>query len=383
MPHSPDIPAASIDTLSEAVVGFCRFVRANGLNVGVQETVDALQIARLGTLTDRSTFKVALRALLSTRKEDRDRFGTLFEQYWGRETEPVQRVPPKRGRPITRPQQGIPLLMIGAPSDTVVDEEEGKSTTGANAVERLRKTDFSKVPEQDQERLEQLARRLCKQMSMRLARRLQPTPQKQQVDLRRTIRRSIAHGGTPLALRYRGRKPRKPRLTIFLDVSGSMDRYSFFLLRFVHALQPHFDRVDSFLFSTRLTCINDVIKARRLPETLSGLTDTADAWSSGTRIGACLQAFNENYGRRVLSKNTLVLILSDGLDTGEPDLLERELTKIKHRAKKLIWLNPLLGMAGYQPLARGIQAALPHVDAFLSAHNLDSLLTLEKHLRYV
>ncbi len=383
--HPPlNTGAASADRLTDAVVGFCRFVREQGFNVGVEETMDALKTARLGTLTDRRVFRLALRALLCTGKDEHDRFDGLFEQYWTNVSTPGAVVRQRRRvRPVARVQQGIPLLMIGAKQEAVIDDEEGRSTTGAHAVERLRKTDFSKVPEHDQERLEQLALRLFKQMSLRLSRRLKTTTRKDQVDLRRTIRRSIARGGTPVDLRFRGRKPRKPRLAVLLDVSGSMDQYSFFLLRFIYALQRHFGRVDSFLFSTRLQCINDVMNARRLPETLSALADTSEAWSSGTRIGACFQTFNDRYARRVLSKNTLVLILSDGLDTGEADVLAREVRAMKQRAKKLIWLNPLLGMAGYQPLARGIQTVLPHVDAFLAAHNLESLLTLETHLRYV
>ena len=162
-----------------------------------------------------------------------------------------------------------------------------------------------------------------------------------------------------------------------------MDRYSFFLLRFIYALQRHFDRVDAFLFSTRLTCVTPALKARRFPDTLPHLADAADAWSSGTRIGDCLETFNDEYARRVLTRDTLVFILSDGLDTGEPALLTRELQAIKQSARKLIWLNPLLGMKEYEPLARGIASALPLIDAFVPAHNLESLLDLESHLRHV
>jgi uncharacterized protein with von Willebrand factor type A (vWA) domain len=262
-------------------------------------------------------------------------------------------------------------------------DEAGRNTSGARAVERLQRTDFTQVPLSDQQQLEQLVLRLCRQMSLRLARRHRAARRRGPVDLRRTIRRSIATGGDPIDLRYRRRKPRKPRLVALLDVSGSMDRYSFFLFRFIYALQRHFARVDTFLFSTRLVCVNDAMRARRLPATLHHLADVADAWSSGTRIGACLQAFNDTYARDILTRDTLVLVLSDGLDTGEPALLERELLRIRRRVRKLIWLNPLLGMEGYRPLTRGIRAALPLVDAFLPAHNLESLLRLENHLRHV
>lgn len=369
--------------ITKHLVGFCRFARSQGLPVGVQETLDAMEVARLGTMVDKKTFKLALRALLSTSREDRDRFDDLFEAYWARQQRSLSRQLDLRKQVmVVRQEEAIPLLMIGNQAEEEVPEEDGKSTTGASAVERLRQADFSKVVPQDQEKLEQLALRLWKQMSRRMARRLKATHQKQQVHLRRTIRQNIPHGGDLIELRYKGRKPRKPRLVVLLDVSGSMDQYSFFFLRFVYALQQHFQRVDAFVFSTRLTYISDALKARRLPDSLQVLAETADAWSSGTRIGGCLQDFYADY-RRMLSRNTLVLILSDGLDTGEPDVLEHALRKIKQRARKLIWLNPLKGMDGYQPLARGIKAALPWVDDFLAAHSLDSLLQLETHLHDV
>ena len=169
-------------------------------------------------------------------------------------------------------------------------------------------------------------------------------------------------------------------MIVLLDVSGSMDKYSFFLLRFIYALQCNFERVDSFVFSTELTCITDVMKSGRLPQSLASLGDRAEAWSSGTRIGACFQEFNRAFAKQLLSRNALVIILSDGLDTGEPAVLQKEMKRISSRAKKVIWLNPLKGMKDYQPIARGMSAALPMVDVFNSAHNLDSILELEKYL---
>lgn len=365
------------------IVGFCRFARAHGLNAGIQETLDALEAARLGTLTDKAAFKRALRALLCTSRADCDLFDELYAAYWEGTPLPTRRRnrPPK-SQPLTKQHKNVPLLTIGSETERA-PEEEGRSTAGASATERLRTTDFAKVSPPDQEPLEQLARRLWTQMSLRLARRLRSMNQRRQIDLRRTIRHSIPHGGDPIELSYRGRRKRKPRLVLLLDVSGSMDRYSFFLLRFIHTLQRHFQRVDSFLFSTRLTCITDALNTPHLPDTLAALSETAEAWSSGTRIGACLRTFNDQYGRQLRSSDTLVLILSDGLDTGAPALLERELRRIKRRSRKLIWLNPLLGMDDYQPLARGIRVALPYLDEFLSAHNLESLLQLETHLRHV
>jgi hypothetical protein len=188
------------------------------------------------------------------------------------------------------------------------------------------------------------------------------------------------HGGEFLDLRYKNRISQAARLVILLDVSDSMNPYSLFLFRFAYALGKHFDRVSCFVFSTRLVDVSKTLKARDLASALSALTGITTFWSGGTKIGSSLQEFNRRFGRRMRSTNTCVLILSDGWDTGEPDALVAELKILKQRSKKLIWLNPLLGLAQYEPVTRGMRAALPYIDLFAPAHNLQSLLELERDL---
>ena len=368
-------------SLTGAVTGFCRHARKQGLTAGIQETLDAVETARLGVFQNRNAFRRSLRALLCTNKEEYFQFNDLFAAYWDAKDSPKSPKRPQHTGHLTA-RSSVPLLMIGARGHDT-STEEGKTSTGASAAERLHKTDFSKVPLEDQDQLEKIALRLFRIMSIRLSRQRKPTSNKEQIDLRRTIRRSIGNGGTPISLAYRGRKPRTPHLTALLDVSASMDQYSFFLLRFLYALSRYFGRVDSFVFSTRLQNVSEALKAHRLPTALALIAECTESWSSGTRIGACLETFNEEYGRRAVSKNTIVLVLSDGLDTGDPDRLGREVRRLRQRSKKLIWLNPLLGMEGYEPATRGIQAILPHVDGFLAVHNLESLLRLETHLGHV
>jgi uncharacterized protein with von Willebrand factor type A (vWA) domain len=168
-----------------------------------------------------------------------------------------------------------------------------------------------------------------------------------------------------------------------LDVSGSMDKYSFYLLRFVYALRERFRTPEVFIFSTSLIRISKVLQAGRLQAVLDILSAQADNWSGGTRIGECFREFVEKYGKRVLNGGPVVLILSDGLDTGDPAVLGREMIRLRQRARRIIWLNPLKGMKGYAPLAGGMRVALPSVDEFYSAHNLNSLLQLEKIWNYV
>jgi uncharacterized protein with von Willebrand factor type A (vWA) domain len=164
---------------------------------------------------------------------------------------------------------------------------------------------------------------------------------------------------------------------IFLDISGSMNSYSLFLVRFAYVLQKHFKRVGTFLFSTEIVEITEVLRTSDLRDALRGLSRTAVGWAGGTKIGESLKEFNRTDGRKLLSGNTVFIILSDGWDTGEPEMLAEELHRISQRVRKVIWLNPLLGLEKYDPVTLGMAAALPYVDVFAPAHNLESLLALE------
>ena len=278
------------------------------------------------------------------------------------------------------PRQTPSQYLIGQDAGQAKPEAEGKTVAGASVRERLATVDFSQVPQNDLARLEELSMRLLRQMSLRLSRRLKSGYRPGPADLRRTIRRNLAHGGEPIVLAFRNKKPQKNRLLIFLDVSGSMNAYSVFLLKFAYALQRHFKQVDTFLFSTSVVEISDALRARRLSDALGKLSQLAAGWSAGTKIGASLRELNRLHSRKLQPGNTIFMILSDGWDTGAPEVLAAELKAIRRRVRKVIWLNPLLGLADYQPVTRGMSAALPHIDVFAPAHNLESLLALEKHL---
>ncbi len=370
---------------TERIVGFSGFLRSHGVRVGVQETLDALKAARVGVLESKQAFRSALRSLHCTSRQEAEKFDALFEAYWAESTPfpsaPQRSKPAAASDPLGRVRKAPTAFRMGAAQQSASDRE-GSATSSASRMERLRKTAFPQLTLQDQEALEELALRLWQQMSVRLSRRLRTSGLRRQVDLRRTIRRNLQRGGHPFELVYRGRQRKRPRLVALLDVSGSMDQYSLLLLRFLHALEKHFRSIDSFLFSTRLTPISAAMRRLPLQETLQVISRQDLAWSSGTRIGECLREFNLHHARRTLSRSTMVLVFSDGLDTGPPAVLAAELEKIRWRARKLVWLNPLLGTAGYQPLAQGMSAALPWIDVFAAAHNLDSLLALERHLQF-
>jgi uncharacterized protein with von Willebrand factor type A (vWA) domain len=378
--------ASNSDGFEDKIVEFCRFARASAFNAGVKETIDALESASLVGLADRSSLKSALRAVLCSSKEEWDRFDRVFEDFWNRASlaQPAGSPLKAGAEPTDAPGLGETRIVetisyySGKENDTTA-VEEGKSVIGASPLERTRKTDFSLVPHSDLQDLERLAQRLLERMCFRLSRRLR-IEQQGRLDLRRTIRASIARGGDPVDLRFRGHKRKQPRLVTFIDVSGSMELYSLFLLMFAFALHKHFRHTRTFIFSTRPIDVSEPLNEHRFDKALKSLGEIQAGWSGGTRIGDSLAELNRVRGPRLLSPDTLFIILSDGLDTGDPTRLGSEMRAIRRRVRRVIWLNPLAGMENYRPLARGMSAALPYVDLFAAANNLDSLLRLEKTL---
>jgi uncharacterized protein len=367
-------------SLTESIVAFAQFVRSHGLHVGIQETQDALQAAEKNLFANRLQFKYALKSLFCNSPEERLVFEKLFLLFW--DTNPIDLRENKNKTSVqgsVNKKANTSLVMLGF-GKTEQDTEEAKQVTGANETERLKKTDLSKLSEMEADELEEIARRLCKQMAIRLRRRMKENNGKGQINLRRTIRRSIGYGGEPLDLFRVSKAPKKQRLIVLLDVSGSMDKYSFFLLRFICALRENFRQLEAFVFSTSLKRISKLLQYNRLDFVMNAVSDLADNWSGGTRIGECLQQFNEQYGKRLLNGSPFVLILSDGLDTGEINVLSKEMQYIQRRSKKIVWLNPLKGMIGYEPTAKGMMAAMPSIKDFRTAHNLESLLELENIL---
>lgn len=373
--------------ISHQIVKFSQFVRSKGMKVGVQETSHALEVAQLGLIKTPQSFKNALSAVFCHCKEDKVIFHKLFDEFWLREDDGKRKGKMKMHvERITKSvNQRTSIMMMGRQKNESENDElkDSQTTSGASLTNRLRKTDLSKITEVDYELLEELADKLWKQMHLRLSRRRKNSNKPELLNLRQTIRQNVANGGEMINLSFKKKKRRKPRLLVLLDVSGSMDKYSLFLLRFIYALRQNFAQLEAFLFSTQMVHITDLVKQKITPKDLRALSVRANSWASGTKIGNCFKDFNENFAPRTLNSNTLVLILSDGLDTGTPEVLNAELKKISKKARKLIWLNPLKGMQGYEPTARGMQAAMPHVDVFNSAHSLDSLLALEQYLQDV
>ncbi|MFL5040656.1 MAG: vWA domain-containing protein [Xanthobacteraceae bacterium] len=374
------------------LAGFVRTLRENGFKLGLTETRDALRILSSPAALRPSSLKPALKSLFCATRSDWERFDEIFDAYWrGRG---MRRMATVTGTPTERRASLRRLATSGAPGplgapDHVERREDADSDAaaksgrreGASRAELLSAADLRHIVDPDDvTRAHELAARLARTMRARLVRREQVRRRGRRLDLRRTIHRNISHGGTPVELAWRRRKIKPLRLVVLLDASGSMNLYTAFFVRFLHGVVDAFREAEAFVFHTRLAHVSPTLRDRDAARAVERLALMAQGIGGGTRIGESLATFNRWHAARVINSRTAVMIVSDGYDTGEPERLAAEMRRLRRRCRRIIWLNPLLGWRDYTPAARGIQAALPYVDLFAPAHNLDSLAALEPYL---
>jgi uncharacterized protein len=375
-------------SLSRAVVDFAALLRRQSLPITPLQTIEVTRALDHLDVTDRPEFYLGLRALLVTRPEEVTIFDRCFEAFWRTRTEADEVAEALAGPALPGEAPEPPVDSQGARKERLELEgwgEEGEGDDGgeplgvpvASEMEALVARDFSTFSADQLDELLRVTVQIARRLARRVSRRRRPVRRRGRVDLRRTLRANLTRGEI-IELRYRQRKRRKVKLVLLCDVSGSMDLYSRFLLQFLFALQHVFARVETFTFSVHLTRVTDYLRARSYREVLRRLKDVRD-WSGGTRIGESLAEFNRHW-THLVDRRTIVILLSDGWDTGDPELLSTELLRIRRRAGRVIWLNPLLGNPSYQPLTRGMAAALPLVDHFAAAHNLAALRDLADRL---
>lgn len=368
---------------------FCRALRERGLEVTPSEAVDAVRTLELIDVNDRREVFLSLRSVLTSRVEEFPVFEELFETFWMRlDYEPSLRKVVERETRSTVEKRVRPPSPGSMRKDLAFflehwaraspNESEPINLPQASSTELIAERDLSQLGSDKLNEIARVARRIVKRLASRPSRRWRPVRRGTRVNLRRSLRHSLRTGGELIELSFKERKQKKTRLVVLCDVSGSMDLYSRLFLQFVYGLQNSFARVESFVFSTSLQRITGDLKNRAYNQALQRLS-AVRGWSGGTRIGGSIAAFNSDWPTLV-DKRTVVVILSDGWDTGEPAELAASLASLRRRAGRLIWLNPLLGSAAYQPLTRGMQTALPHVDVFAPLNNLASLRALEPHL---
>ncbi len=369
------------------LVLFGRVLRGLGLDVNPSRVLDVFHALRHIEIGRRPDFYYTLRSLLVHRREDQPLFDQAFTLFW--------RAPRERGEmwiagltPRPRRQlQVVPPPLRPPPADDARADAPAadqppriEATLTYNAAEVLRRKDFAEMTAEELAAVQRLIAQVRWQLGERRTRRRRPG-RGPWLDLRRTVRRSLRHGGELLTWARREPKRRPRPLVVIADISGSMERYARLLLHFIYGVTAGLDQpVESFVFGTRLTRITRPMADRDVDRALHAVSQAVDDWAGGTRIGECLKRFNFDWGRRVLGRGAVVLLISDGWDRGDPALLGREMARLKRSCHRLIWLNPLLGLPEYEPLTRGMQAALPYVDDFLPVHNLASLEDLAARL---
>jgi uncharacterized protein with von Willebrand factor type A (vWA) domain len=380
------------DGTRRRLAGFARTLRDNGFKVGLAETRDALAVLVSPAAARPRTLKPALRALFAGTRSDWERFDGIFDAYWSgrgmRRIQALQDSPPaghasslqRRLDAAAQPPLGLPdHVERRAGGDS--DASPGGRREGASRAENLAQADVRHIVDPEEiAKVHALAARLARTMRARLVRREEARRRGRRLDIRRTIHRSVSKGGTPLDLVWRRRKLKPLRLVVLLDASGSMNLYTAFFVRFLHGVVDAFREAEAFVFHTRLAHVSPSLRDRNVARAVERLGLMAQGIGGGTRIGESLATFNRWHARRVINSRTAVMIVSDGYDTGEPERLAAEMRRLRRRCRRIIWLNPLIGWQGFSPQARGMQAALPHVDLFAPAHNLESLAALEPYL---
>ena len=365
---------ATGDAILGHVVTFGRVLHEAGLEIGPGRVADSLRALDAVDLARQEDVYFALRQTLVSRQDELDLFDRAFGAWFLRA--PV--LPPVRSRSGAE----VETRVGQAPTDRLRRrEEEGEKEDetgdplelGASAQELLRDKDFSELTGDELRRLRELIARISRTRPQRHSRRRTADAHGDVLDVRRMIRRSLRAGGDPLDRPLRTRKKVPRKLVVLCDVSGSMDSYARALLLFLHAVVGTGRGVEAFAFGTRLSRLTSDLATRDPDAALARCTEAVVDWGSGTRIGASLREFNETWGRRALSRGAIVLIVSDGWEREDPELVGREMAKLARAAYAIVWVNPLKGNPQYQPLAGGMRAALPYVDRFLPGHNLRSL----------
>ncbi len=388
MAHSEHDGTGSGDAAMFArnVVHFVRLLRAAGLPMSPAHAVDALEALRLVDVGRRDDVQAALAAILVSAPDERALFDAAFDLFW-RDPDWENRI---RALMLPKAKSGVPPAprnnrladaLASRARDSSEPVEVGEATrhelyahVSFSAEERLRRRDFDTLSADEWRMLRHLIRSRRVSLATEPTRRLRAASHGTHADLRASARQAVREGGDWVVWKYRAVRERKPPLVLLLDISGSMSSYSRAVLYFCHALLHSRERLQVFLFGTRLTNATRALRERDPDIAIAALAEHVADWSGGTRIGAALAEFNQRWARRVLAGRATVLLVTDGLDHEAIELLEIEMARLARFAHRIVWLNPLLRYAQFTPRARGIQAILPHVDAHRPVHNLDSLI---------
>ena len=373
--------AQRTDSLLHRIIRFAKLLRVNKIPVHTSNERDAIAALAHIDISRRFEFYMALRTNMIMSQKYRAAFDILFLQFWRTGVT----IPKRQGGSNEEPDEKD--SSVNKQSKTPEDEEgnpkkDSKKLSNQydevnvptySLGESLREKDFELIAPYEIALFDEIFRNFRIKVKEKLGRRYKPSNKGKMIDLRRSIRQSTQRGGEIMQILTRERKPRQSRLVLLADVSGSMDIYSRFLIKFIYSLQKYLRETETFVFGTQLMCIRDILSNRTLESAMTILSKKVQFWSGGTDIGGSFAEFNKLYGGKLRKRNRILVISSDGWDKGDADLLKKQMALFKRGFRKIIWLNPNLKYDRYEPLCLGMSTAMPYVDHFLPCHNIKTL----------
>ncbi|MDZ4344987.1 MAG: VWA domain-containing protein [Candidatus Binatia bacterium] len=391
--------AAAVNSVASArgrgtlpnMMAFARALKQLGVKVSLSQVIDAARSADLVDIAEKQDFRALLRSNMVLQKEDFPVFDMVFDCFWREqsyervpmETLEIQGTPTESGAEEGGDEEGLEeaVAEAAAQENMPLDNLEEFSIPTYSPQELLNRKDFSEMGVEESRAIARAILLIATKIATQISRRKKISRKGSTVDPRWTMRRSMKYGGEIVELVQRKRRIKKTKVVLLCDVSGSMDCYSRFLIQFMYGLQNELWGVETFVFSTSLSRITHLIRTKDIGNALEKISGSILGWSGGTNIGRSLHTFNRSFAPSMVTHRSVVVIISDGWDRGDVSLLEREMQDLKRRCKKIIWLNPLLASDNYEPLCKGMQAALPYLDLFLSVHNVNSLVALGRTLQ--
>lgn len=373
-------------SFSANLLVFCRYLRQHQFTIGPAEIKDALLAVELVAPWSEAThLETCLQAVLCKSPKQLQKFSKLYKRYWQEldravdsklkeAEEPSEKSTSENNRHQQTSLQAIKSWLYGNKN------EETTETASYSAQEVNGGRGFPEFDERELQEVFKLVQQLVAKIANRRSRRFSKSHRKATLDMKQTIRRNLFKGEELLYLNYKAKKKNQIKVVLICDVSRSMELYSRFLLQFMFAFQKLFNRIDAFVFSTRLYHISEELNAENMDSALSAIMEKVHSWSGGTQIGSSLEAFCKNYGHKILTNKTLTIILSDGWDNGDPELVVTHMKYIKNRSLKVLWLNPLAGNTNWKPDVQAMRAALPYLDGLLPFHNLKDLQEVVKRI---
>ena len=371
--------------ISAHVVLLCRYLRNKGYTVSASEEAEALRAIDKLPIDRERNFILSLKAILAKNRYQYLNFIEHYEEFRFHLAQAadskIKNQPQKEKKKSKAEEEQARFDALKSWLNLTPSVEE-KNIAAFSDIEVLGKKHFSNLSEDEINLMMRLLKKLAKKVAHRKSRLRKVSKSARKIDLKHTIRNSMRNGGNVQKLVYSKPKNKKLKLILLCDVSKSMDLYSRFFVHLIYAFQNAYDKIETFVFSTALHRVSSILDNNDFAKAFDIVSDRVPDWSGGTSIGSSLQDFVSDYGYGMLDKKTIVLILSDGWDTGEPEIIQTAMKSIYKKSRKVIWLNPLAGSPDFTPEAIGMKAALPYIDALVSAHNLESLKFVLNHLKY-